>query len=306
MSGDTLLERTRLAMSVEQVNPGYLENLCDEINGRIQRGDLMIAILPLEAIEVMAEGYGRAALAGNVNAWRKLGICYLEHAAEHTMAWPSEYPFPDQADDPEVAALRCFTEAAGRGDRAAVLLFARASRDASDEALEYALELLDPLLADDPNGVARYEYALVEYHLDQTEEAAANHQQAAALGNADAMFELYVLYNAGDGVPHDPDQARQWLLRAAELNQNRALYNLGACHATGNGGFPKNEATALQYYERSAEAGNTKAAGTLGVMYLTGNGAPLDRRSAARWLDLAQANGLDVEDWLDTFGLDRP
>jgi hypothetical protein len=305
LSGPALLAAVHAA-TTDPVDTSRLHALCAEVDGRIARGDMMIGILPVEAIEVRARGYAAAALAGRVECWTPLGASYLGSAPPRTQpAWPSQVPFADPGDQPVGAALRCFAEAAVRGDRQAALLFADVCRYASEPAKRFALTLLEPWRADDRDGQVTYAYGLVQYALGDAAGAAATHLEAAGLGDADAMFELSVLYVNGDGVPADPATAHTWLMRAAGLGHHRALYNVGSGHATGNG-FPKDEALAAHYYELAAKAGNAQAAATLGVMYLLGQGVDADPASAASWLDLADESGFDVDGWLDRLGLDRP
>lgn len=305
IDGDGLLDDVRAA-AVEPVDAEWLEQLCDELDGRITRGDMMIGILPIEASEVLVRGRAALAVAGRPEGWVRLGRCLLDQfEVDVEIAWPSEHPFPDEADEPVGAALRCFAEAAGRREFDGALLFASTSRQASDEAKRHALRLLEPWLADDPEGRATYWHGLVHYALGESQVAAGAHHRAAAAGNADAMFELHVLYATGDGVEQDADRAHDFLVRAAELEQPRALYNVAAGYATGSG-FPQDEATAAAYYERAGNAGNAKASATLGVMYLVGQGVTADPAAAGRWFDLAEEDGFDVDDWLDRLGLQRP
>ena len=51
--------------------------------------------------------------------------------------------------------------------------------------------------------------------------------QAAEQGNADAQFNLGVMYDTGQGVRQDYAQAVQWYRKAAEQGLADAQYNLG-------------------------------------------------------------------------------
>jgi TPR repeat protein len=167
------------------------------------------------------------------------------------------------------------------------------------------LTLLEPYLADDPTGEVLVWCSHVNFARGDFPAALAAGERAAALGNADAMFELYVFHANGYGVPQSDEVAHEWLMRAAELGQPRALYNVGAAHATGRG-LPKDGVAAVRYYERAAQAGNGQAAATLGVMYLTGDLVAEDHEQAARWFADAEEEGFDVDGWLDGLGLQRP
>lgn len=283
--------------------PEFVEALNLEIEQRILRGDVEIGILPVEAVGEMAAGFAAAALAGRAGSWLALGRCYRNGWIQRPITWPGHHEFADT--ELVGAALRCFAEAAALGDRTGAVDFAAVSRYASPPARRAALACLSGFLDEDPGGTATYWYGLVEYFLGEAGAAAATQERAAALGNADAMFELYVLHVKGEGVPQDDAAARTWLLRAADLDHPRALYNVAAGHATGDG-FPKDGAAAAGYYERAANAGNERAAATLGVMYLTGDGVPEDAATATRWFDSAESADFDVDGWLDRLGLARP
>ncbi len=307
LSGDDLVVRTQAVTSAEPCDITALEHLCHEIEGRIERGDLMIGILPLTARETMARGYAALASTGRAAGWLRLGVCYLEGHLVEPVTWPQAYPFADPDTESVGAALRCFAEAARLGDSDAAMLFAQVSRDGSTAAKEAALHLLGPLCGDDPSGGFRYQRGLVQYWLGRIPDAAISHRQAAEAGNADAMFELYVL-QATSQISDDSVGARQWLERAGEHGQPRALYNLGAAYATGDG-YDRNPARAAECYRKAAEAGHAKAALALGVMHLLGDGVAADSQAAAELFELAEdaADGhIDVDEFLDGLGLQRP
>ena len=53
----------------------------------------------------------------------------------------------------------------------------------------------------------------------------------AQSGNSDAQIAMAFLYEAGLGVPHDVEKAKQWLHKAAEQDNPIAWNNLGAYYA---------------------------------------------------------------------------
>ncbi|MFJ5231313.1 tetratricopeptide repeat protein [Kitasatospora sp. NPDC088391] len=130
----------------------------------------------------------------------------------------------------------------------------------------------------------------------------ALHESAARAGDADAMFELYVLYGTGVGGPADPAAGVDWCHRAAEAGSVRAMANLGGFYATGNG-VPADLPTALGWYRRAAESGHGRAAAVLGVMTAAGEGEQ-PPAEAGRWLDLADELGFDWRPMARAYGLD--
>jgi len=111
------------------------------------------------------------------------------------------------------------------------------------------------------------------------------HQKAAALGNADAMFELYVYYARGIGTEIDTETATDWNVKAADAGSDRACYNMGTFYATGNG-LPQDMEEAVKWYEKASQLGNFRATETLGVMYRYGDGVPRDVAKADAYEEL--------------------
>jgi TPR repeat protein len=284
VDGRDLMSLVNEQVAGSEPDLGLVEAASVELIRRIIRADMMIGILPVEAEDVVAVGLTAAGRGGSTTAWLELG----RHQLREGDAGAALASFGQAVDDPRGA-----------------LEFAKAARWGSTDDQVRAREVLTPFVQDDPDGTLTYQLGLVHYWLDDFAASLECHKRAAAKGNADALFELYVLYGNGDGVEADPDAAHEWLVKAADKGQFRALYNVAAGYATGNG-FPKDPARAIEYYERSAGAGNARAAATLGVMCLTGEGLEADPKRAARWFDEAEELGFDVDEWLDAIGVDRP
>jgi transposase len=80
----------------------------------------------------------------------------------------------------------------------------------------------------------------------------------AEQGNADAQFNLGVMYDNGEDVPQDHAEAARWYRRAAEQEHASGQYNLGTMYAFGED-VPQDHAEALKSYRRAAEQGNADA-----------------------------------------------
>ncbi len=76
----------------------------------------------------------------------------------------------------------------------------------------------------------------------------------------------------------------------AERGNAEANFNLGILYEDGLG-VPKDMARALQYFERSAESGNQRAQYRLGLLYSAGGTVPLDPARSRKWLGAAAAQG---------------
>lgn len=111
------------------------------------------------------------------------------------------------------------------------------------------------------------------------------HQKAAALDNADAMFELYVYYATGIGTEINTEKAIDWNLKAANAGSDRACYNMGTFYATGNG-MPQDMDEAVKWYDKASLLGNVRATETLGLMYRYGDGVPQDLAKADAYEEL--------------------
>jgi len=105
-----------------------------------------------------------------------------------------------------------------------------------------------PVLADGQAG--GYAYERRDY-----DTALKEWRPLAEQGDADAQFNLGVMYDMGLGVPQDYQEAVRW-------------------------------------YRRAAEQGNAGAQNNLGFMYGNAQGVPKDYVLAHMWLNLAEAKGV--------------
>src|SRR5262249_52466826 len=144
------------------------------------------------------------------------------------------------AADPE-GAVDSFRRAADAGLREGAVSFIRhayfALRD--EDLAEEVARRAKALLADDPDGSGHLLCGWLAFNgygfPKDAAESLRLHREAAARGNADAMFEIYVLQSTGQGTEKDEAAALEWCKKAAEKGQARACYNLGAFYATGRG-----------------------------------------------------------------------
>ncbi len=115
--------------------------------------------------------------------------------------------------------------------------------------------------------------------------------QVAKQGNAQAQFNLGVMYYDGQGVRQDYAQAVQWYRKAAEQGYANAEYNLGWMYEEGKG-VRQNYTQAEQWYRKAAEQGLAEAQYNLGVMYAKGEGVRQNYKIAKEWFGKACDNGL--------------
>jgi len=108
----------------------------------------------------------------------------------------------------------------------------------------------------------------------------------AEQGDADAQYNLGVMYGNGDGVPRDYAEAMKWHRKAADQGNGNAQFNLGFMYDLGRG-MPQSYIDAAKWYSLAANQGVAIAQFKLGVMYHHGQGVPQDYVRAHMWFSLA-------------------
>jgi uncharacterized protein len=129
-----------------------------------------------------------------------------------------------------------------------------------------------------------FEDAVANYRRGDYATALRLWHSLAEKGDADAQFQLGVMYESGQGVPPNDADAIKWYRKAAEQDDAVAQFNLGVMYA--KGGSP-NHAEAALWYRLAADYGLAGAQFNLGMMYVEGQGVPKDDVQALMWLDLA-------------------
>lgn len=114
---------------------------------------------------------------------------------------------------------------------------------------------------------------------------------AAEQGDASAQFNLGVMYDNGEGVPQDHQQAVAWYRKAAEQGYASAQFNLGNMYLNGRG-VPQDHQQAVIWYRKAAEQGEASAQYNLGHMYANGEGVPQNYSLAYTWVSVAIARGV--------------
>ncbi|MBI5252078.1 MAG: sel1 repeat family protein [Desulfomonile tiedjei] len=115
--------------------------------------------------------------------------------------------------------------------------------------------------------------------------------QAAEEGDADAQFEMGVLYQYGRGVRQNLFEAVSLYCKAAEQGHIGAQSNLGVLYTLGLG-IPRDYSQALYWFTKAANQGNAFAQNNLCRLYSFGEGVPQNYVTAYMWLELA-INGLE-------------
>ena len=147
---------------------------------------------------------------------------------------------------------------------------------------------------------------------------------AAEAGQAEAQFDLGVLYAQGLGVSRDLTVAATWYRKSAEQGNAEAQFALGQMYARG-WGVPRDESDALRWfqmansvdsdgpptdwarldgygmqqdprqaaywYKQAADNGHPEAQFNLAALYSSGRGVKRDEEQAARWISASAAQG---------------
>jgi hypothetical protein len=257
--------------------------------------DAMIGLAPVDpaliedATEKVLAALKRCAEAGESRAWTMMAEATAHSDPEQALAWWEA----GAAGGDTFAALQLVTN-----------LWPRRDREALARARPFLLRAVE---AGESCGAEERFLGWMAYQgIGGEKDVAASRQwqlAGAAKGDADAMFELYVLTSTGQGCEADEADALAWCQRAAEAGSARAMANLGGFYATGRG-VPLDEALAVSWYTRAAEAGSGRAAATLGVMAAEGQGMPADAEVATRWFQQAEALGYPWWEMCEAAGLD--
>ncbi len=108
--------------------------------------------------------------------------------------------------------------------------------------------------------------------------------------NADAMFNIGLLYMKGQGVKQDYKLAKEWFKRAAFYGSADAAYNLGVLYMGRKLGYPSKK-DALYWWTQAAEQGHTDSQYNLGVLLAFGHATKADPKAALSWWYKAAVKG---------------
>jgi TPR repeat protein len=110
-------------------------------------------------------------------------------------------------------------------------------------------------------------------------------QQKANQGDANAQFNLGLLYERGTGTLPDTKQAVYWYTKAAQQGHVNAQYKLGSSYHNFRyeENVPQDSNRAVYWLTKAAEQGYVQAQYKLGHMYEYGDVAPQDYKQAFFW-----------------------
>jgi hypothetical protein len=223
----------------------------------------------------LLDWYRAKAERGDADAMLRLGMHYRGH-----MPLTGESAQPDLKE-----AERWLSMAAERRNATAACELAAINREAANTALA-ARWTRQAAEAGDPPCMYRLGLMLLKGDgLAKNEtEAFAWIKKASDAGVVAATFELARLHQAGLGTRADPNQALALFLQLAERGVPAAMLYAGLLQAN-------NPQQALNWLRKAAASGHRLAMYELGTFYMTGQGVAKDETEARRWFAEGAALG---------------
>ena len=118
--------------------------------------------------------------------------------------------------------------------------------------------------------------------------AAQWYRKSADQGNAEAQFALGQMCSRGWGVPRDQADAIRWLQMANSVESEGPPTDWAPVEAYGMARDPKE---AVYWYGMAAGNGHPEAQFNLARLYAEGEGVKRDQEQAARWVSASAAQG---------------
>ena len=118
-------------------------------------------------------------------------------------------------------------------------------------------------------------------------DTAACLRELASGGDADAQYEIAMMYQRGEHYKEDHAKAFEWFMKSAIQGHSDAQLRVGMAYDNGDGVLMDND-EALSWYSKAYENGNNEAAFILGV-YMLSDGEKMEE--AVQHLTYAAENG---------------
>ena len=113
----------------------------------------------------------------------------------------------------------------------------------------------------------------------------------AEQGDAEAQYNLAMVYDVGVGVTKSYAESGKWYLKAANQGLAEAQFQLGVRYFEFSKSGKDNFVTAFAWFFKAANQGIAEAQYNVGVMYQLGRGVPQNKLEAYKWFNIAGAQG---------------
>jgi len=213
--------------------------------------------------------YKKAAEKGHDGAPRALAWCYFEaNEPDSVILWGTKEECKDSADVQSLVGWAYYAKS--DYDSAVFWL-----EEASEHKNAYACWLLACMNQNVFNDSIRYQKYL---------------QEAADLGNPDALNDMGANYLEGKMKQRDFDTAVCYFQQAADNGELTAWLNLGTIYYWKKYGH-RDHALAAFYWKKGADAGEPRCQYNYGCLLKKGKGVKKNKQEAIRWFKLAAQNG---------------
>jgi TPR repeat protein len=136
-----------------------------------------------------------------------------------------------------------------------------------------------------------FDDAIAAYNKQSYIEALNLFYVLAKEGDNKAQYNVALMYENGQGVKVDLNQAKKWYEKAAKGGNAKAAYNLARLYQSLEGKVPHAIEMARYWYEKAVEGGINQAYNNLATLYLEGKGVPKDSKKALELLQKAASEG---------------
>uniref|UniRef100_A0A7S1PGN9 F-box domain-containing protein n=1 Tax=Percolomonas cosmopolitus TaxID=63605 RepID=A0A7S1PGN9_9EUKA len=179
-------------------------------------------------------------------------------------------------------AVYWFEMAASYGDTESMFELANMYPDSSPQRAAWLQKAADMGHKDALNDLAvMYELGQGGLHKDLIK-AFEYYQASSAAGSVDGMTNAGLMYEFGKGISRDYKKSIDMYMEAAKNGSARAMKNIGVMYELCRG-VQRNYEKAVEWYQKAAEQNDTDAMLYLGTMAASGRGMPKSYRTALKW-----------------------
>ena len=116
------------------------------------------------------------------------------------------------------------------------------------------------------------------------------YRAANEVNDPDAMYLTGLMFDLGNEVPQNYQEAFRWYVLAAEAGQRGAMNSLGLMYALGHG-VAQDHSKAMKWWTKAADSGSIAALANIATTYYTGLGVQQNYPEAAKWFRVAADKG---------------